>query len=223
MKLHSTPIAAAFVACTAIAGAASFDFNGAVHTTDITGIPWVGPSTMWGAVDTGGGTAISQSGFAYFGTHDITKLTFSFGDLELSERLSPGPATAGYEIYRELDNSIVPFQIKYDGTVIASGDSLFLRTHVDNDQDYGATGTGQFRITSPGTDPTFYNQVMSLTAGTGLFDATISTFAAVDNLGNFGTSGVMTTAVPEPGTWAAATSLALLAFAALRRNRLPQA
>lgn len=209
---------ATLLTLTALSRAASFDFSGVVHADSLTAIPWVGPSTMWGAIARGSGTGTSQSGFTYFNTHAITDLSFSFGDLELSSHLSPGPAFAGFEVYTETDSVLVPFSIKLSGTEIASGVSLELTTHVSDSSDFVATGTGKFQVTTPGADPTFYNEVMTLTAGSGLFHADITSFAAVDIAGNFSSLGTMT-AVPEPSTFAAGTALALLGFAAVRRMR----
>jgi hypothetical protein len=54
---------------------------------------------MFESLDNGNATATSQVGFSYFDTHDITQLTWTFGDLELTNHLSPGASSAGFEYY----------------------------------------------------------------------------------------------------------------------------
>lgn len=219
MKLTTATTSLALLTLSTLAQAASFDFDGALQANNLTGQPWVAGSTMWGAIDTGSGAGNAQSGFDYLSSRDVHLLTFTFGDLELTSSQSPGLASAGFELYTEGDASVLPFTLKYNNAVIATGTSLFLRTEVDNSGDVTAIGTGQFQITAPGADATFYNEVMALTGGSGLCDVTLSTFFPVNGAGLFSTTGTITTApVPEPDTWALVASGAILGFAILRRR-----
>lgn len=219
MKLTTTTTSLALVTLSTLAQAASFDFDGNLQANNLTAQPWVAGSTMWGAIDTGSGTGNAQSGFDYLSSRDVHLLTFTFGDLELTSWQSPGLASAGFENYTEGDASVMPFTLKYDNAVIATGTSLFLRTEVSNNNDITALGTGQFLITAPGADATFYNEVMALTGGSGLCDVTLSSFFPVNGAGLFSTAGTITTApVPEPDTWALVASGAILGFAILRRR-----
>jgi hypothetical protein len=198
--------------------AATFNFSGDLQAGNLTGNPWVLLSSMWGSIETGSGTGTSQSGFAYFNTHDISQLTFTFGDLELSSFASPGPGTPGFERYTDTDGSSVPFTIRYAGTTVATGTSVYLYDEVENSNDVTAVGTGQVILTAPGSDPTFFNEIMVLTGNTGQLDLVLTGFFPVNDQGLFATTGTFT-AVPEPGEYAALGALGMAGFALWRRRR----
>jgi len=199
------------------ARAAVFDFSGVLQAGGGTANPWVLGSTMWGTIETGTGTGTSQSGFNYFATHNVSQLTFTFGDLELSSSLSPGPASAGFERYTDTDGSSVPFTISHAGTVIATGTSDFLYDEVSNSSDVTAVGNGRVTLTAPGLDPAFYNEVLGLTGGSGRMDLVLSGFFPVNNAGLFATTGSFT-AVPEPGEYSAVAAAGLAGLALWRRR-----
>lgn len=152
---------------------------------------------MWGSVETAGGTGSSTSGFASLAALNPSLITFSLGDLELSSHLSPGTSTSGFEYYSEVDASVTPFNLYYDGALWATGTTSFLQSDVANKNSTTATGTGAVYLTAPGLDPAFYNEVMNITGGTGLLQIAVSNFSAVDNAGNFTMVGSLA-ATPEP-------------------------
>jgi hypothetical protein len=198
--------------------AATFNFSGNLQAGNLTGIPWVLESGMWGSIETGSGTGTSQSGFSFFETRNIQQLTFTFGDLELSSFASPGPGTPGFERYTDIDGSSVPFTLRYAGTTVATGTSVYLYGEVENSNDITAVGTGQVILTAPGADPTFFNEIMALTGNTGQLDLVLSGFFPVNQQGLFATTGTFT-AVPEPGEYAALGALGMAGFALWRRRR----
>jgi hypothetical protein len=217
-RITTTVAALGLAAAVAVpASAATFDFSGALQAAGGNGVPWVLGSFMWATIETGGGTGTSQSGFNYFATHDITQLTFTFGDLELSSFLSPGPGSPGFERYTDTDGSSVPFTIRLGGTPIATGTSIYLYDEVSHSNDITAVGTGQVILTAPGADPAFYNEVLALTGGSGQLDLTLTGFFPVNNQGLFATTGSFT-AVPEPGEYAAVGAAGLLGLALWRRK-----
>lgn len=234
-RLATGPLTAAFAAAAALASAAnaaSFDFSGALQAASLTGIPWVrvpiNPpalepaigSVMWGSLETGSGAGTSQSGFTYLSSRDVGLLTFSFGDLELSSWQSPLEGAMGFERYTDTDGSSVPFTIRYDGTIIATGTSDYLYDEVDHIFDIAAVGSGQVTLTAPGADPAFFNEVMGLTGGSGQLQLQLHTFDPVDFGGNFSTTGTFsTTPVPEPEEYAAVAAAGLIGWAVWRRRQ----
>ncbi len=213
----ATSTALALAGATAL-NAAAFNFAGNLHAGNITANPWVGGSTMWGSIETGNGTGTSQSGFAYLAGRDVSLLTFTFGDLELTSSQSPGAASLGFERYTENDASVMPFTILYNGVPIATGTSDYLYDEVSNELDFSAIGNGQVTLTAPGSDPTFFNEVTAITGGSRILQVTLSSFDPVDNLGNFSTSGTIS-AVPEPEEFAALAAGGLAGWAAWRRSK----
>ena len=219
-SIQLLPLALGLVASLSpAASAATLDVVGTVHCTDLTGPSWVGPTVMWTSVDSGTFSGTAQAGFATFA--DPALLTFSYGDLELdlTRSQSPGADTIGFEYYTELDSSVQPFEVRYNGVLWASGTTDFLRTEVDNSDDYTAVGTGRASLTAATVDgAAFFAEVLALTGGTGHLDFDISDFHAVDNAGNFASVGVMT-AIPEPASASVLAGLGALALGALRRRR----
>lgn len=115
----------------------------------------------------GAGTAALQNGFSYFVGRDLGQLTFTFADLELSNFQSPTLDQSGFMYFAEANGSPIPFRLFYGGTEIASGITAHITLVVDNDTDLGATGDGAVTLTTPGADPTFFNEVMAKTGGSG--------------------------------------------------------
>ena len=210
-------VCAAALTTAALTYAGTIQFNGDIQMINPTSIPWVGPSTMWGFVQTGSMTGTGSSGFASLSSLDITKLVFTYGDLDLTTYQSPGANSPGFERYTPVGGARA-FSVSYNSTVLATGTSVFMRSEVTNNADYNATGSGQAFLTSAGLDPAFFNEVMAQTGGTGLLNFTIDGFHAVDNSGYFTSTGSIT-AVPEPATYAALFGLAALGLALRARQR----
>ncbi len=217
LRRFATATATALVLA-GVGQAASFDFSGDLQAGNLTGNPWVLQSFMWGTIETGSGTGTSQSGFSFFDTRNISQLTFTFGDLELSSSASPGLFAGGFERYTDTDGSSVPFTIRYAGTTVATGTSVYLYDEVEHSNDVTAVGTGQVILTAPGSDPTFFNEIMALTGNTGQLDLVLTGFFPVNQQGLFATTGTFT-AVPEPGEYAALGALGMAGFALWRRRR----
>ena len=170
---------------------------------------------MFESLDNGNATATSQVGFSYFDTHDITQLTWTFGDLELTNHLSPGASSAGFEYYSEADNDVTDFEMFQNGALVASGDVLYLRTDVANSSDTSATGTAEVTLTTAGVDSTFFDEVMTLSGGTGTLSVEIGNFDPV-SYSEFNSSGTLTV-VPEPS--ATALFVGLFALALIQRRQ----
>jgi hypothetical protein len=176
---------------------------------------WVLGSHMFESLDSGNATATSQAGFIYFDTHDITQLTWTFGDLELTNHLSPGATTAGFEYYSEADNNVTDFEMFQNDTLVASGDVLYLQTDVANSSDATGTGAAGITLTTAGADPTFFNEIMALSGGTGALSIEIGNFDPMSD-GVFNSNGTLTV-VPEPS--ATALFVGLFALACIPRRR----
>ena len=216
------PVAGA-LALSASAFAGTIDFSGNLHAASLTGFDWVGGSKMWGGLETGSFTGSAQSGFGSIITNPAL-LTFTFGDLELTDHGIPGASTPGFEVYTEGDSSVQPFQVFYNGVLWASGTSVFLRTDVDNNADFNAVGTGQAVLTSAGVDSAFYDAVMSQTGNTGVLNMTISAFFPVNAIGDFSSTGTLSTAaIPEPATVGVIVGACVLAGVAAVRRKPSQA
>lgn len=226
-RLNSTLVAA--VALSVATHAASFDFTGLLQAANLTAIPWVNGSNpptpelqfyMWGTIETGSGTGTSQSGFSYLVGKNPALLTFTFGDLELDTYQSPLIGAMGFERYTDTDSSSVPFTISYNGVMIAEGTSEYLYDEVDHISDLTAVGTGRVTLHTPGSDPTFFNEVSAITGGTRQLDVTLTNFDPVNNAGLFATAGSITaTPVPEPEEYAALAAAGLVGWAVWRRRQ----
>ncbi|RLA44001.1 MAG: hypothetical protein DRR42_20995 [Gammaproteobacteria bacterium] len=199
--------------------AAQIDFFGTSQNSVSTAIPWVAGSTMWGHLDVAGGAGQSTTGFTSLGGKDISKLGFSFGDLDLTSWLSPGPASAGYEIYTD-DGTGTPLEFSYDGDLWATGTVHFLRTDVANSSDLNATALMSVTLLSAGLDDAFFNEIMSLTGGTGMITLNAHSFTPINASGLF--SAVTTlelTAVPVPAAvWLFGSALGFLGW--IRRKTI---
>jgi hypothetical protein len=192
------------------AHAATISYSGTTFASDTSSnIPWVLGSEMYESIDSGTATANGQTGFNFFNTNNISLLTWSFGDLELTAFQSPGASSPGFETYTENDAVVVPLEFFYDGDLVASGTVIELNTYVTNNMDMSATGDVLFQLTSAGLDPTFYNEFVALSGGTGMATAVLGDFTPVSP-GEFTSNGLMTI-VPEPS----AAPLAMGALAGL--------
>lgn len=178
--------------------AASIDFNGSVSAANLTNYSWVLGSKMWGSIEDGSGAGTSAEGFSSLAGLDMTLFSFTFGDLELTDHLSPGSSSAGYEYYSEGDGSTQAMEFFYDGALWASGSLDYLRIDVDNASDSAAIGFGVATLTSAGVNAAFYNEVLSLTGGSGRLNIEVFNFFPVSN-GTFGSLGKISVAsVPVP-------------------------
>ncbi|MBV1961422.1 MAG: hypothetical protein KUG52_05470 [Immundisolibacteraceae bacterium] len=201
--------------------AAYIDYDGTVEAATPTNFGFVLGSTMWGSVEQGGGTGTASDGFSSLAGLVLSKFSFTFGDLELTDHLSPTATAAGFEYYSEGDNSIQPMQFFYDGDLWANATLNFLQVDVTNINDADATGSGTANLTSAGVDSAFFNEVMALTSGSGLLTFDIYNFKPVDSGGNFQSAGrisVPSASVPEP-TFLLLTGPALLGLFGLRRKQ----
>ncbi len=211
-------LSAALVLPVAAAGA-SFSYSGSLSPGGAGGGSWVDGQSMVTSIVVGTGTAANQSGFSYFNSRDIGLLTFQFADLELSNFQSPTVDAWGFMYFAEANGAAIPFRFLYDGTEIASGTTHHINLVVDNDTDLGASGDGAVTLTTPGSDPTFFNEVMAKTGGSGRFNIYLST-DAVPSGGVMAMGGTfVTAAVPEPEEYAAIASLGLMLWAVRRRLR----
>lgn len=200
------------------AQAASILYDGLTQNGNLTAIPWVTTTTMWGSIETGSGQATAVNGLA--SVPNPALLSWTFGDLELSgvpaETFSPGVGTPGRETYKEIDLSTVPLVFSYDGDVVATGSVETFVVNVDHVNDFAAVGNGKAFLTAPGADPSFYNEVLALTGGTGELAFSIGNFNPVNGSGLFSSSGEVTF-VPEPSAAPALFALAGLLVARRRR------
>jgi hypothetical protein len=198
--------------------AAQVEFFGTSQNSVATPYPWVAGSTMWGHLDNANGTGQSATGFTSLASIDISKLSFTFGDLDLTSYLSPGPASAGYEIYTD-DGAGTPFQFLYDGDLWATGTVHYLQTDVANSSDLNATATLSVSLLSAGVDDAFFNEIMLFTGGSGMITLNAHSFTPINASGLF--SSVTTlelTAVPIPATaWLFGS--ALLGLAGIKRKK----
>lgn len=213
--LHSS---VTFLLPVAAAGA-SFSYSGSLTPGGGGGGSWVDGQPMVTSIVVGTGTAANQSGFSYFAGRDIGLLTFQFADLELSNFQSPTLDQWGFMYFAEANGAPIPFRFFYDGTEIATGITDHINLTVDNDTDLGASGDGAVTLTTPGADPTFFNEVMAKTGGSGRFNVYLSA-DAVPSGGVMAMGGTfVTTAVPEPEEYAAIAGLGLVLWAVRRRLR----
>lgn len=218
LRFHSGFLSAfALLAANPVTGA-SFSYSGSITPGGGSGGTWVEGQSMFTAIAIGSGTAASQSGFSYFATRDLALFTFQFGDVELSNFQSPGPDQLGFMYFSEASGAPTPFRFFYDGTEIASGLTDHINLMVDNDTDLGASGDGRVTLTTPGADPTFFNEVMDKTGGSGRFNVYLSA-DALPTGGIMGMGGTfVTAAVPEPAEYAAVVGLGALLWAVGRRR-----
>lgn len=192
-----TYILLAIAMSSSVSVAATITFNGQAQMENLTAIPWVLGSTMWGGVQTTNGTGTAFGGFSSLNGLNASLLTFTAGDLELTSYLSPTASSAGYEIYTESDSFVTPLYLRYNGSILASGTMNSLRADVDNVNDGTAIVTGYGQFTAAGADPSFYNELMALTQNTGWVRFDTATFTPVNGAGLFNTVTVLSS-VPEP-------------------------
>jgi hypothetical protein len=198
--------------------AAQIEFFGTSQNSVATSIPWVSGSTMWGHLDDASGAGQSTTGFSSLSGKDISKLDFSFGNLDLTDWLSPGAASAGYEIYTD-DGAGTPLEFSYDGDLWATGTVAFLRTDVVDSSGINATAVLSATLLSAGVEDAFFNEIMLLTGGTGVIELNASSFTPVDANGLFtSVTTLELTAVPVPAAvWLFGSALAGLGW--MRRRK----
>lgn len=166
---------------------------------------------VWGTIDSAEFTATASDGFASLSaTGDVTLFGGSFGGLEAIGGTSSNP------IYTDSDSSGTDFQLSYNGVQWATGEVLQLELNMI-DAEGNATATGLAKFTAAGTNSAFFNELMTLTSGSGLMAFAVEPFYAFADDGVFTVTGTLS-AVPEPGTYAAIVGFAGLGFALLRRK-----
>jgi hypothetical protein len=216
MKLFPSILSLAVLASPAFSQATITYNSGNVYTSNASGPSWVGGSNMYLFITSGDATGATQSGFTTI--PDVTLLTWSFDDLDLvvGESISPGAASAGLEVYRDTDSSS-NLQFFYDGALWLTGLITEYQVMVDNNADFNAVGEGYAVITGStvaGTD--LYNEILSLTGGSGNLTFSATNFAAVA-AGHFQSPGAVS-AVPEPADVASLLGLAALGCVWYRRR-----
>lgn len=201
--------------------------NNPLQCTTAVGVsthPWVLGTNMWTNLSTSSGSASSQEGFSMFdAVYDITKLTWSFGDMPLyngagTATLSPGAATAGFEDYRA--SALGNLNIYYDGALWATGTVTRFVTRVDNNTSLTATGLGNALLsghTALGTQ--FYNSIMDLSGQTGEITFYATSFRSTDPGNGMYESDGYFEVIPEPSTTALAGGALALSIAAFIRRR----
>lgn len=190
---------------------------GIMNTSDASGPSWVNGSSMYKKIDNGNSVGVTNNGFS--SVADASKLTWTLADLDLSiaDSISPGVASAGLEVYKDNDDSS-NLRFYYNGAEWINGLIKEYKVSVDNNADISATGEGYAIISGHTVAGTaFYNEIMSLTGGTGRINFVATSFAAVA-AGQFTSAGYIS-AVPEPGTTALFFGLGVLGFIAWRRRR----
>jgi len=203
------------------ARAAEIDFVGQAQSANLTTIPHVLGATMWGSIETGSGMGVSATGLSSLDGLDLSKFTYTYGDLELTSYESPTLTTPGFQVFSEGDSSLQPIRFFYDGNEWAVGTLNYIRVDVDSVIDTTAVGSATANLTTAGTaDDTFFNEVMLLTGGSGLLTFSVDSYFPVDNSGNFSTTGtIFISSVPEADTYAMMfAGLGLLAFVARRKT-----
>ena len=195
------------VMTTSRAQAESFiNFSGTAQNGNLGDIPWVVGTTMWETIETGEGMGTFTQDISTLEGLDPMLLTWTFGDLELTDFRSPTPpgseppATFGFEFYSEADESVQPLEFFYDDVLWARGEVNELVVNVNHSSDIDATGTGLAKLNTPGVETDFFSEIMELSGGSGLLEFTIDEFDPVDSQGLFSSSGTITV-IPEPGTY----------------------
>ncbi|WP_269543201.1 hypothetical protein [Cerasicoccus fimbriatus] len=211
--------------------------NGVTNTINADGDPWVTGTSMYlNIVDDYGSSPLGPSGATGNttdldtfspggGGFDISLLTWEFGSLDLytgpgSVTQSPGPASPGFEDYR-ISGAGPNLTFYYNGDEWVTGDLTRFITAVDNVNDFEATGTGEATITNFTVAGTaFFNEIMSLTGGTGVITFTADGFSAVQgpDPATFTSDGTISI-VPEPGVTAAGIGAIVLGAVLIRRRK----
>lgn len=201
--------------------------NNPLQCTSAVGVtthPWVWSTNMWTNLSTSSGSASSQEDFSMFdAVYDITKLTWSFGNMPLyngagTSTLSPGAATAGFEDYRT--SALGNLNVYYDGALWATGTVTRFVTRVDNNTSLTATGIGYATLdghTALGTQ--FYNSIMAMSGQTGEVTFYATSFRSTDPGNGMYESDGYFEVIPEPSTTALAGGALALGIAALIRRR----
>ena len=178
------------------------------------------PYYPYTGVSSGTGAATAINGFASLTGVTPADLTYSFDNLDLTAYSGGGPG-ASVETYTPGSGSDFTFFL--NGQPLATGEviSFVVTTGFDTGL---ATAVGSLHLSSPGTDPAFFNEVSALTGGANLvsFSAPNLFFDLAPSLaqGVFHSAGTFSvTPVPEPAGCAALAGLAAVGCAFIRRRR----
>jgi hypothetical protein len=177
-------------------------------------------------IHNGAGTVTSAVGSTSLQGTAPGDVTFTYGDLEQVAFSNPAGTTT--QEYGEGDASQNFIQLFLSGNLIASGvyESLTIVTDSNpSSSNLGlATGMGSVLLTAPGADPSFYNEVLSLTGGRMQFivDQFIATAFVENQDPNLVTADFATTGrfevIPEPSTAMLLLTGLLPLIAAFRRT-----
>lgn len=162
-------------------GAPYFDFHSQTVASDASGplLISMGGTNFFAFknLDAGSGSATVIGGFTSLAGVTPGALTFTLGDLELVDFV--GTPTTATEVYAENDGTVVPFKIFRNGTLAAIGSDLVITIVTDRDPSsstFGlARGFAQVTLSGVADDP-FYEEVLTLTNGTGRLRATLGSF-----------------------------------------------
>ncbi len=139
-------------------------------------------------------------------------MRWNVSSMRLTDFTPPLVATAGYEEDTAVPNQYPDFCS--GGAVVATGSVSLFRVDVDNINDLTAIGSGNAVLLTNGDGPNaFFTEVLNDTGGSMELLFTVSGFFPVDYVGNFNSTGTLST-VPEPST-AALAGLGALGLGAL--------
>lgn len=219
-----------------LSSAATIDVSGSIVASDATG-PYI---LTYGGVDfyafnnfnNGTATATGFNGFSSLAGVSPSNISFDFGGVvRLSTVTNPASCTYGVDCLQSISSYGGPsssFDVYVNGTWVANGYvSSFVATTItdpNNPNFATATASGTAVVTGAGAGPnSFYNEVMSLTGGSGVVGVNAPQFytLAYTDPATFQLSGTLT--VPEPSALAllGVASIVLLATRMLLPERAP--
>ena len=121
--------------------------------------------------------------FAEKAGFDPSLFTWAFGeygDLVLTDHLSPTATEAGFEYYSSEPDKYVDINFLYDGQLLASGRAEYIRVEVDNNWDITAIGKGRAYWIMV---ILIYDEIMAISGGTGVLDFVLDSFYTTNDAG----------------------------------------